>query len=148
MASKLPTRPLHQKHVAPEREAPKRIHAVKRGHNKDSEHLERIRELPCCVPSCGKITEIEAAHVRSPSARFAKVEGIGMKPSDAWTLPLCARHHRINDDSQHNRGEEWFWNYHRIDPFVLALALWEASGDMNRMRLIVERASDYGPAHS
>lgn len=145
MASKLPTRPLHQKHITPEREAPKRIRAVKRGHNKNSEHLERIRELPCCV--CLRRSEIEAAHVRSASARFAKVEGLGMKPSDAWAVPLCAEHHRTGAQAQHIIGETKFWQLHRIDPFVLALSLWEASGDFYRMQAIVERASDYGPAN-
>lgn len=148
MASKITPRPLHQKHVAPVREKPTHARAAKRGHNKDAAHLERIRELPCCV--CLRRTEIEAAHVRSSSARFAKTEGIGMKPSDAWTVPLCANHHRTGTgtESQHGIGEHTFWTQHRIDPFVLALALWEASGDMGRMRLIVERASDYGPANS
>lgn len=69
-----------------------------------------------------------------------------MKPSDAWALPLCAEHHRTGTQSQHGIGERAFWSQHRIDPFVLSLALWEATGDMDRMRVIVERASDYGPA--
>lgn len=104
-------------------------------------HLAAIRDLPCCI--CLSMSGIEAAHVRSSSAQFAKPEtGMGTRPSDAWTLPLCAHHHRLAPDSQHNVGEDKFWSRYGINPFVLALALWEATGDEYRMAMIVERARD------
>lgn len=61
-------------------------------------HLELIRSLSCCF--CGKAGETEAAHIR----KFGD-GGMGIKPSDDRTVPLCAFHHRI----QHHIGEMKFW---------------------------------------
>jgi hypothetical protein len=48
------------------------------------------------------------------------------KPDDKWTTPLCRKHH----DEQHASGNELFWWASKgIDPFGLALALHDASGD-------------------
>ena len=87
------------------------------------EHLRFIRTLPCCV--CGTRKFVEAAHVRMASAIHGKREtGIGEKPSDEWSVPLCARHHQEDQEAQHRIGEAAFWSKHGIDPFALALALW------------------------
>src|SRR3546814_4861401 len=62
-----------------------------------------IRDLPCLV--CGT-APVEAAHIRSGSLQFAKrPTGGAEKPSDKWSLPLCAEHHRTGDMAQH-RSEE------------------------------------------
>lgn len=56
------------------------------------DHLEWIRLQPClcrrrqAIGACGGGTE--AHHVRSGTDG-----GVGMKPSDAWAVPLCHHHH-------------------------------------------------------
>ncbi len=90
----------------------------------DDAHLKWIRTLRCCL--CGSPSP-DPAHIRSASARFGKREtGKQEKPSDKWTIPLCRTHH----DEQHDAGNELLWWAGRgVDPFGLALALHEASGD-------------------
>jgi hypothetical protein len=91
-------------------------------------HLKWIRTLPCAI--CGKQGGIHAAHLRSSSPRHGKLaSGIGQKPDDSWTTPLCLEHHILGEAAQHQDQELAFWKQHSIDPFVLALALWRASGD-------------------
>jgi hypothetical protein len=91
-------------------------------------HLRWIRTLPCAI--CGIRRDIHAAHIRSASPRHGKFGvGIGEKPDDCWTVPLCSDHHLWDFEAQHQVTEAVFWREHRIDPFALALALWRASGD-------------------
>lgn len=100
---------------------------------KDNAHLAFIRQLPCCI--CLNNIETEAAHVRMPDARAAKDEaGIGQKPHDRWTVPLCGAHHRM----QHAKGESKFWDLAMIDPIFLALALWSVTGNVEAGEKIVE----------
>lgn len=97
---------------------------IKRPREKNDKHLDFIRSLPCAV--CGNNIETEAAHVRSWHDGYAKrLTGIGEKPSDKWTVPLCSRHHR----EQHSIIETTFWHHHQIDPFLLACKLWMVTGD-------------------
>lgn len=63
-------------------------------------HLAFIRMLECCV--CG-MCPAEAAHIR-----IGTDGATARKPSDCWSIPLCARCHRLDPDSQH-AGEESFW---------------------------------------
>ncbi len=86
---------------------------------KDNKHLAWIREQPCCI--CGDNTTVEAAHIRTASLAHGKPHtGMAEKPSDAWVLPLCGRHHR----EQHQTGDELkFWDFHGINPFILAITL-------------------------
>ena len=91
-------------------------------------HLKWIRTLPCAV--CGKRGNIHAAHLRAAFPRYGKLSvGIAQKPDDSWTTPLCIEHHLLGEAAQHQEQELVFWKQHGIDPFVLALALWRASGD-------------------
>lgn len=104
----------------------------KRPRMKVAAHLKAIRACPCCA--CLSFKQIEAAHIRMPSLVHGKAEaGIGAKPDDSWVVPLCAEEHR----EQHKLGEPLFWANIGIDPFVLALALWRASGDADVMEQIV-----------
>ena len=65
-----------------------------------------------------------------PRSRYGKLAtGIAQKPDDSWTTPLCVEHHLLGEEAQHQENEIDFWAQHGIDPFVLALALWRASGD-------------------
>jgi hypothetical protein len=87
-------------------------------------HLAFIRGLPCVI--CGDNTSTEAAHVRYSDWRVGKRHtGMAEKPDDAFTVPLCNRHHR----EQHTTSETRFWKDLGIDPILVSLALWKASGD-------------------
>lgn len=68
------------------------------------EHLAWIRRQACCVAGC--TGRAEAHHVRSGTNG-----GMGLKPSDSWTVPLCAVHH-----SEHNRlGVRTFEDTYAVD---------------------------------
>lgn len=99
----------------------------------DEKHLQFIRELPCLC--CLNSIETEAAHVRMSDARAAKVNaGVGAKPDDCWTVPLCSDHHRI----QHHMGSEArFWTQYGIDAVFVAMALYRVSGDHERALKII-----------
>ena len=100
-------------------------------------HLDFIRGLPCVV--CGNNIQTEAAHVRFADPRAAKVSaGLGRKPDDEWTVPLCGEHHR----EQHAGGEAIFWKRHGIDPIFVAMALKRISGDQAAGERIVQCASE------
>jgi hypothetical protein len=87
-------------------------------------HLRFIRGLPCVI--CKNNIETEAAHVRFScfEANKRKV-GIGEKPDDKWTVPLCGNHHRM----QHAWGEREFWKATGRDPISIAQELWAHTGD-------------------
>lgn len=102
-------------------------------------HLKFIRSLPCCV--CGSRKQVEAAHVRMPSAEHGKPEtGKGARPDDQWTVPLCRGHHQDLPDAQHRMGEAAFWGRHGTNPVVLALSLWCATGDEERAEAIIKES--------
>ena len=69
-------------------------------------HLAWVRGFDCCVktPDCNG--NIEAAHVRNGTDA-----GLGVKPSDYWTIPLCGFHH----GHQHTVGEARFEAHHKIN---------------------------------
>ena len=98
---------------------------------KDTQHLEFIRGCPCL--NCGLDARCDAAHVRM--AQNGKPEpGMGAKPHDRYTVPLC---HQCHMD-QHKVGEREFWGSR--DPLKIAAALYLASGDQEQMRAIIYAA--------
>ena len=110
-------------------------------------HLKWIRTLPCAI--CGKQGNIHAAHLRTASPRHGKLATpMGRKPDDSWVTPLCLEHHTLGEAAQHQDQELAFWKHHGIDPFVLALALWRASGDDELAFLVLnelrQRAREQG----
>jgi len=100
-------------------------------------HLELIRGCPCLA--CGNSSSRnEAAHVSMSNTTLGKRgRGIGMKSDDCWVVPLCKRCHEL----QHGNGEPIFWDILRINPLMVAYALWLASGT-SAMSLIVSRARE------
>jgi hypothetical protein len=68
-------------------------------------------------------------------ARIGKVNpGVGQKPHDFFTLPLCGKHHR----EQHATAERAFWeSCGNIDPIPLALAIYAVSGDAEEAERII-----------
>lgn len=91
----------------------------------DEKHLRFIRGLPCIC--CLNDIESQAAHIRYSDAAAGKVNaGVGAKPDDKWTLPLCQACHT----AQHNMGDERaFWALAGIDPLALAAKLYAVSDE-------------------
>lgn len=83
-------------------------------------HLAWIRGHECSVTAPGALHagRIEACHVRTGTDG-----GTSLKPSDNFTLPLCALHHKI----QHDIGEPAFERDYEIDMKQVAAALWQRS---------------------
>lgn len=75
---------------------------IKPKRGEDLEHLNRVRELPCCI--CG-MEPSEAHHIRDGQV------GMGQKASDYEAIPLCFICHRVGPYSIHHMGtrawEEW-----------------------------------------
>lgn len=85
---------------------------------KDEKHLAYIRGLSCCI--CGDNTSTEAAHIRYACEEVGKRgTGLGERPDDKWSTPLCGAHHR----QQHILGERVFWALHKLDPIKIAMEL-------------------------
>ena len=99
----------------------------------DKKHLAFIRQLPCIV--CQNNTSTEAAHIRM-SVLGKPNPGVGAKPSDKYTLPLCSNHHR----SQHQGSERKFWEALEMDPIKIALELYLVSGNHEKGCEIIEKA--------
>ncbi|MGY3607627.1 MULTISPECIES: DUF968 domain-containing protein [unclassified Bradyrhizobium] len=95
---------------------------------RDEAHLRYVRAQPCCIGYCNR--PAEAAHIRMACLAIGKPStGIGEKPDDKWTVPLCHYHHQSGALAQHKIGEERFWReVHGINPFALAAKLWAESG--------------------
>lgn len=73
-------------------------------------HRAWVRRHFCSVPGCRQMP-IECAHVRRGTDG-----GMGMKPSDRWTVSLCRLHHL----EQHEIGETAFQVKHDVDLVELA----------------------------
>lgn len=105
---------------------------IRRPRVHDEKHCEFIRKLPCIV--CQDNISTQCAHIRMSDARIAKVNpGVGAKPDDKYTLPLCGECHA----KQHSMNENKFWEYRNIDPVLLALALYSVSGDVEEAERII-----------
>ena len=76
-------------------------------------HLRLVAQQPCLV--CGRLPA-HAHHLK-----FLEPRGLGLKPSDAFAVPLCRLHHR----ALHDQGDEQsWWQQHKIDPVSEAQRLW------------------------
>lgn len=73
-------------------------------------HRNHVRSHACV--KCDAEAPIEVAHVR-----LGTDGGMGKKPSDFWTLPLCRDCHA----QQHTMGERTFWGDR--DPLAICEAL-------------------------
>jgi hypothetical protein len=114
---------------------------------RERDHLAFIRSLPCTI--CKKRRQVEAAHIRYADPTYGKAStGLGTKPDDRWTVPLCAEHHRTGTDAQHAGNERIWWTQHGIDPLAVALKLHAASGDDEAGEMIVNTATSPIPLWS
>lgn len=100
--------------------------------DRDPEHLAMVRQLPCL--KCGLEPCGEAAHVRRQSAAHGKRGSVGKKPPDRFTAPLCSACHRLDYDSLHNIGEDFFFYLLGIDGLRAAERLYARRGDLIAMR--------------
>lgn len=91
---------------------PKRRHANSRRQDQRRfpGHCAWVRGHKCSVPGC-EDGPIECAHVRSGTDG-----GMGMKPSDLFTVSLCRAHHA----EQHRIGEEAFERRHGLSLLEIA----------------------------
>lgn len=118
----------------------------RRPRRRDKEHLAAVSELPCAVPGCGR-GPVHVAHLRYANAlEGASLCGKGQKPDDWRVLPLCPQHHMHGPQAQHAMNEQMFWAMHRIEPYALARALYGLSGQVDKMRFLVEHAPLIFPA--
>lgn len=112
---------------------------IKRPRVKNEKHLEFVRSLPCLLT--GRTDGVEAAHIRYANRALGKLAVGGQeKPSDRWTIPLHFTRHRTDKDAQHTGNEERWWKEQGIDPCIIALALWGATGDHELGELIIREA--------
>lgn len=107
---------------------------VKSRRLEDPRHLAFIRKLPSVISGeygC------EACHIRTGSAVHRKKHtGAGQRPDDSWCLPMTPSEYR----AQHAMGDELaFWRQHEIDPFELAVRLYEVSGDVAAAEQIIRK---------
>lgn len=121
--------------------------------DRDEAHLRLLRKCQCLA--CGA-EPAEAAHIRYSDAARGKVNpGMGRKPADRHAVPLCPKCHRMGRGCQHDRNERVWWEQHRIDPLVVADALYSAStvGRNRRLetsmlvdllRAVVRKSSNFG----
>jgi hypothetical protein len=106
----------------------------------DPDHCAFVRSLPCLI--CGDDISTECAHVRFNDARVAKFNpGVGQRPDDRFTLPLCNDCHQGNG-GQHGSGERKWWEARGIDPILIALALYSVSGNAEEAALIIKAQRD------
>lgn len=91
---------------------------------KDAGFLMWIRGLPCVAGLVhgGCSGRVQAAHFRA-SVPGRPNPGMGRKPDDRWSTPLCAGHHLYD---QHRGGELGFWRRLGIDPVILCGDLYAA----------------------
>jgi len=101
---------------------------------KDEAHLAFIRRLPSLISGA---QGCEACHIRYGDPRHRKPKtGKGVKPDDAWTVPMTPEEHRL----QHSGNEKGFWDRIGIDPLEVAHQLYAHSGDLKAGRRIIMQA--------
>lgn len=89
--------------------------------------------------ACGDNTSTEAAHVRYTDRSVAKDNpGMGQKPRDWFTVPLCTSCHR----KQHKASEKTWWAMRGIDPVKKALALYAYSGNRELAEQVIHTSSE------
>ena len=80
---------------------------------RDKDHLKFVSTQRCLI--CER-QPADAHHIR-----FAQLRALGRKVSDEFTVPLCRTHHR---EIHHCGDEATWWTKHRLDPLIIASALW------------------------
>jgi len=93
---------------------PPRRKRTSRRQRLNPEHLVWVRSLPCSTAAPGCTSPCHAHHVR-----LGTDGGTGIKPSDKWTVPLCAAHHQ----ELHDHGARSFEARYGLDLKAVAESL-------------------------
>lgn len=96
------------------------------------DHLSLIRQLPCC--RCGSSPPSDPHHLKSG---LSGERGMALKATDRWTVPLCRSCHDELERLGTRRERDWFESF-GIVPHYLAEGLWKMSGNLERMRLVIQ----------
>lgn len=121
--------------------APK--HRRTRPSRKAPGHLDDIRQLPCILSG----RPAEAAHIRYADQKWGKpITGMGQKPADKWTVPLCPELHRLLKGCQHDENERKWWEQFGIDPLYVASMLYGKPRLTMEKIVIMMRPLPYSPA--
>ena len=96
-------------------------------------HLALIRKLPCVA--CPALCRSDPHHLRGGVA--AKERSFGVKSTDRQAVPLCRWHHEELHRIAVKYEADWFHKW-RLDPYELANALWHGTGDLARMKAILD----------
>lgn len=111
----------------------------KGGRIEDRKHLAFVRTLPCLAT--GAWGPSEAAHLRGASPLHGKgTTGMGTKPDDRWTVPMCHSAHM----RQHTMNEAAFWEGLGINPFSVASLIYEHTGNFDDCLVIIAQARSAG----
>lgn len=108
--------------MIPKRRKPERMGVRASAQLRSPSHLRWVRGHFCAIAGKnGHICEgrIEAAHVRTGTDG-----GMGVKPSDNWSIPLCSAAHI---PIQHQVGEAEFERRYGLNMKQIAQALWAKS---------------------
>lgn len=100
-------------------------------------HLSAIRKLPCAVGGAGPV---EAHHLKA----LTKERGMAVRSTDRWAVPLSHDEHMSVERAGTRNEIAWFKARGIEDPHGLAAALFAASPDLERMKLIVDAHREGG----
>lgn len=117
-----------------ERTARTRKSAAERRDGNCERHLALIRQLPSCIS--GVEGPNDPHHLKSGPARNERA--VGRRATDRWAVPLTRAEHDEIERIASRYEEAWFRENGVDDVIELAAALWANSGDLERMRLIVQ----------
>ena len=90
-----------------------------------------IRQLPSCL--LGSDPPNDPHHLRIKAER-----GMGMRATDRWAIPLSRYEHNLCHCIGSKHEEAWFRSK-GVNAIRLANELWEATGDLEAMTLIVAK---------
>ncbi len=96
-------------------------------------YLDKIRQLPCCIPGCNAPPPSHAHHLKCTGER-----GIGRKSSNRWTLPLCYECHIHGVERVGSREEAAWFRDRGILCLDLAAALYANSHSLEAMRKVLQ----------
>ena len=96
-------------------------------------YVEKIRKLPCCIPSCNEPAPSHAHHLKCTGER-----GIGKKSSNRWAIPLCYECHINGVERLGSRQEAAWFRERGILCLDLAAALYANSHSFEAMMNVLK----------
>lgn len=110
--------------------------AAERRPGMSADHLDCIRQLPCCA--CLTLRRSngcrnEAHHLKAGTNE----RGAGMRSTDKWAVPLCRVHHEEIERAGAKNEPAMFTAWGIADQLQLASDLWKSTGDVSKMIRIV-----------